>query len=183
MVTNVFVGNIPYAFEKEDLERTLSLVGPGKIDIKQDEKTNSKGFGFCEYNNVEIAASALRNLDKIDYKGRQLRIGPPDKNSGDMLSEEENLMKKDITFIKESNAIIDENGKNQNNDIKKNKYNLKNILTDLSDEQKILLLYSMKIMNFQDDKNFQNLLMNQSEDTLDSIIALKNDVINRFKDK
>ena len=91
----------------------------GKIDIKQDEKTNSKGFGFCEYNNVEIAASALRNLDKIDYKGRQLRIGPPDKNSGDMLSEEENLMKKDITFIKESNAIIDENGKNQNNDIKK----------------------------------------------------------------
>ncbi len=100
-----------------------------------------------------------------------------------MLSEEENLMKKDITFIKESNAIIDENGKNQNNDIKKNKYNLKNILTDLSDEQKILLLYSMKIMNFQDDKNFQNLLMNQSEDTLDSIIALQNDVINRFKDK
>ena len=100
-----------------------------------------------------------------------------------MLSEEENLMKKDITFIKESNAIIDENGKNQNNDIKKNKYNLKNILTDLSDEQKILLLYSMKIMNFQDDKNFQNLLLNQSEDTLDSIIALQNDVINRFKDK
>ena len=70
-----------------------------------------------------------------------------------------------------------------NNDIKKNKYNLKNILTDLSDEQKILLLYSMKIMNFQDDKNFQNLLLNQSEDTLDSIIALQNDVINRFKDK
>ena len=88
--TNVFVGNIPYSDEKDDLIKILSLVGPVKaLDIKRDDKTNSKGFGFCEYENVEIASSALRNLDKIDYKGRQLKIGRPDKNTGDILSEEE----------------------------------------------------------------------------------------------
>ena len=36
--TNVFVGNIPYNDEKEDLKKTLSLVGPVKsLEIKQDE--------------------------------------------------------------------------------------------------------------------------------------------------
>ena len=188
MTTKVFVGNIPYSYEKDDLIKTLSLVGPVKsLEIKQDDKTNSKGFGFCEYENVEIAASALRNLDKLDYKGRQLRIGPPDKDSGDILSEEENLLKKDITFIKESNAIKDEGGKNNVNNINKNKYNLKNILMDLSDEQKFLLLFSMKTMNNKDETqnkdDFKNLLMNQSEDTLNAILALQNDIINRYKDK
>ena len=184
MTTNIFVGNIPYNDEKEDLKKTLSLVGPVKsLEIKQDDKSNSKGFGFCEYENEEIAASALRNLHNLDYKGRQLRIGPPDKNSGDILSEEEKLLKKDITFIKESSAIKDEKDKNNvnNNSSKKNKYNLKNILMDLSDEQKFLLLFSMKTMNNKDD--FKNLLLNQSEDTLNAIIALQNDIINRYKDK
>jgi RNA recognition motif-containing protein len=182
MTTNVFVGNIPYNYEKEDLKKTLSLVGPVKLlEIKQDDKTNSKGFGFCEYENEEIAASALRNLDKLDYKGRQLRIGPPDKNSNDILPEEENLLKKDITFIKESNAIKDDAMKNNVNSNKKNKYNLKNILMDLSDEQKFLLLFSMKTMNNKDE--FKNLLLNQSEDTLNAILALQNDIISRYKEK
>ena len=184
MTTNVFVGNIPYSYEKEDLKKTLSLVGPViGLDIKQDDKTNSKGFGFCEYENAEIASSALRNLDKIDYKGRQLKIGQPDKNNADILSEEDNLLKKDITFIKESSAIKDEKEKNNSNNNKKSKYNLKNILMDLSDEQKFLLLFSMKTINNKDDERFNNLLMNQSDDTLDAIISLQKDIINRYKEK
>ena len=184
MTTNVFVGNIPYSYEKEDLKKTLSLVGPViGLDIKQDDKTNSKGFGFCEYENAEIASGALRNLDKIDYKGRQLKIGQPDKNNADILSEEDNLLKKDITFIKESSAIKDEKEKNNSNNNKKSKYNLKNILMDLSDEQKFLLLFSMKTINNKDDERFNNLLMNQSDDTLDAIISLQKDIINRYKEK
>ena len=183
--TNVFVGNIPYSDEKDDLKKILSLVGPVKnLDIKRDDKTNSKGFGFCEYENVEIASSALRNLDKIDYKGRQLKIGQPDKNTGDILSEEDNLLKKDITFIKESNAVKDEQGKNVgNNNNKKNKQNLQNILMDLSDEQKFLLLFSMKTMNNKDENFFKDLLLNQNDDTLNAIIALQNDIISRYKEK
>ena len=38
MTTNVFVGNIPYNYEKEDLKKTLSLVGPVKLlEIKKDD--------------------------------------------------------------------------------------------------------------------------------------------------
>ena len=73
---SLFVGNIPYDYDEESLKETLSLVGPVKFfEIKSDEKTKKpKGYGFCEYVNAEIAASALRNLENQDYKGRQLRI-------------------------------------------------------------------------------------------------------------
>ena len=124
MTTSVFVGNIPYSYNKEDLTNTLSLVGPVKnFEIKQDGNTNSKGFGFCEYHNIEIASSALRNLNKIDYNGRQLRIGVPENNKSEVLSEEENIIKKDITYIKDTTFTNNENSKNIIN-----KYNFQNII-------------------------------------------------------
>ena len=178
MTTSVFVGNIPYSYKKEDLKKTLSLVGPVKnFEIKQDGQTNSKGFGFCEYEDTEIAASALRNLNKIDYNGRQLRIGVPENNKGDVLSEEENLIKKDITYIKESNMINNENGKNN---IANNKYNFQNILLGLSDEQKFLLLFTMKTLHKKDNNNFEKLLSKQNEETLNAILALQKDIINKY---
>ena len=178
MTTSVFVGNISYNYKKEDLKKTLSLVGPVKnFEIKQDGNTNSKGFGFCDYENTEIAASALRNLNKIDYNGRQLRIGVPENNKADVLSEEENLIKKDIIYIKESNSTNNENSKNNIN----NKYNFQNILLGLSDEQKFLLLYSMKTLHNKEPDNFQKLLSKQNDETLNSILSLQNDIITKYK--
>ena len=179
MTTSVFVGNISYSYTKEDLQKTLSLVGPVKsFEIKQDGNTNSKGFGFCDYDNTEIAASALRNLNKIVYKDRQLRIGVPENNKADVLSEEENLIKKDITYIKESNIANNENQKNNN--INNNKNNFQNILLGLSDEQKFLLLYSMKTLHNKEGDNFQKLLLRQNEETLNAILSLQNDIIKRY---
>ena len=179
MTTSVFVGNISYSYTKEDLQKTLSLVGPVKsFEIKQDGNTNSKGFGFCDYDNTEIAASALRNLNKIVYKDRQLRIGVPENNKADVLSEEENLIKKDITYIKESNIANNENQKNNN--INNNKNNFQNILLGLSDEQKFLLLYSMKTLHNKEGDNFQKLLSKQNEETLNAILSLQNDIIKRY---
>jgi len=186
MTTSVFVGNIPYLYkkdepQKDDLQKTLSLVGPVKsFEIKQDGNTNNKGFGFCDYENEEIAESALRNLKNIDYNGRQLRIGVPDNNKADYLSEEENIIKKDIIYIKENKQPNNENGKNNNNN-PINKNNLQNILLGLSDEQKFLLLYSMKILDTKDSENFKKLLSKQNEETLNAILTLQNDIITRFK--
>ena len=178
MTTSVFVGNISYSYTKEDLQKTLSLVGPVKsFEIKQDGNTNSKGFGFCDYDNTEIAASALRNLNKIVYKDRQLRIGVPENNKADVLSEEQNLIKKDITYIKESNIANNENQKNNNIN---NKNNFQNILLGLSDEQKFLLLYSMKTLNNKEGDNFQKLLAKQNDETLNAILSLQNDIIKRY---
>ena len=55
---------------------TLKLVGPfEEFRLKKDEKTGTaKGFGFCAYKDIDIAASALRNLDKIDLQKRGLRV-------------------------------------------------------------------------------------------------------------
>ena len=39
------------------------------------ESGKPKGYGFCEYANPAIAASALRNLQNIEFNGRPLRIG------------------------------------------------------------------------------------------------------------
>lgn len=184
MTSQVFVGNIPYNFDKDDLKEKLSLVGPVKnFDIKYDSKTNSKGFGFCDYCDEEIALSALRNLNKIDYNGRQLRIGVPENNKLDVLSEEQNLIKKDITYLKE-NIENNEKVNNENNvnlNQKSNhKYKFQNILLGLSDAQKILLLYSMKTIEGKDPKNFDKLIENQNIETLDAILALQIDMINKL---
>lgn len=39
------------------------------------ESGKPKGYGFCEYANAAIAASALRNLQNIEFNGRPLRVG------------------------------------------------------------------------------------------------------------
>ena len=177
MTTSIFVGNIPYSFNQDELKKKLSLVGPVKaFNIKYDGKNNSKGFGFCDYCNTEIALSALRNLNKIDYNGRQLRIGVPEINKADMLSEEHNLINKDISYIKEENLQNNDNQKTNNN----SKYNFQNLLLGLSEEQKILLLYTMRTLKYKEPEHFTKLLQNQNDETLNAILAIQNDIINKF---
>ena len=105
----------------------------------------------------------------------------PENNKGEVLSEEENLIKKDITYIKESNSANNENTKN-NNAIN-NKNNFQNILLGLSQEQKFLLLYSMKTLSNKNGDGFKKLLSKQNEETLNAIIALQRDVIDNYKNK
>ena len=39
------------------------------------ETGKPKGYGFCEYQDIETAQSALRNLNNTDFNGRPLRVG------------------------------------------------------------------------------------------------------------
>lgn len=39
------------------------------------ETGKPKGYGFCEYQDVETAQSAMRNLNNYDFNGRPLRVG------------------------------------------------------------------------------------------------------------
>jgi len=46
-----------------------------------DQKTGKpRGYGFCEYHDVETAKSAIRNLNDRDLNGRQLRVDFADNN-------------------------------------------------------------------------------------------------------
>ena len=68
------------------------LAGPFKeFRLKIDPKTSQpKGFGFCEYKDPDLAASALRNLNKSEINGRNLKVDfASDNKNGTNLKEED----------------------------------------------------------------------------------------------
>lgn len=75
-VRSVFVGNIPYDATEEKLRDIFNTIGPVlSFRIVYDRETGKpKGYGFCEYKDKETAESAIRNLNKCDFGGRQLRV-------------------------------------------------------------------------------------------------------------
>ncbi len=72
----VFIGNIPYDTPIPHLSQTLSLIGPFSLfRLKLDRDTLApKGFGFVEYRDQDLAASALRNLNRSEVMRRELKV-------------------------------------------------------------------------------------------------------------
>lgn len=72
----VFVGNVPYDMNEEQLTQVFSSVGPvaGFRLVFDRETGKAKGYGFCEFFDHESAASAVRNLHNTEVGGRSLRI-------------------------------------------------------------------------------------------------------------
>lgn len=73
---SVFVGNIPYDATEDELRAIFQKVGPViSFRLMYDKETRTpKGFGFCEYRDIETAYSCMRNLNDADYQGRPLRV-------------------------------------------------------------------------------------------------------------
>ena len=70
------MGNIPYDATEEKLKDIFSEVGP-VISFKlvyDRESGKPKGYGFCEYKDIETAQSAMRNLSNYELNGRNLRV-------------------------------------------------------------------------------------------------------------
>lgn len=164
----IFVGNIPYDYDEKGLNETLSLVGPVKsFNIKYDDETKkSKGYGFCEYTDPEIASSALRNLKSVNYKGRTLRINIQDKEKSTAIAENIYKAGKDIIYVR--------NNENEN-------INLSNVLKNMSDEQKYFVLVTMMNVMNKNEKNFKENLKSQSDEVLDAILELQNSFIRDYK--
>lgn len=57
------------------------------------ETGKPKGYGFCEYNDVETAQSAMRNLNNHDFNGRPLRVGVA---AGEQTKEENRLVQQSL---------------------------------------------------------------------------------------
>lgn len=167
----IFVGNIPYDYDKTTLLDTLQMVGPiNSFRIVYDELTGKpKGYGFCEFRDPETAASALRNLKTIDYNGRQLRINRAENDkTGTYLSEDLIRASKDISYVKETEAEV----------------RFSEVMKTLSEEQKSLIFQSMKALNEKSPQNFKNLLNNQSEEFLNEILTAQNDyIVNKSKNQ
>ncbi|ODM94270.1 Cleavage stimulation factor subunit 2 [Orchesella cincta] len=73
---SVFVGNIPYEVTEEKLREIFSEVGEVlSLKLVFDRDTGKpKGYGFCEYKDVQTAMSAMRNLNGYEINGRILRV-------------------------------------------------------------------------------------------------------------
>ena len=70
------VGNIPYEATDENLREIFSQAGPVlSFRLVYDRESGKpKGYGFCEYKDIETAQSAMRNLNGVELHGRNLRV-------------------------------------------------------------------------------------------------------------
>lgn len=70
-----------------------------------DSKTNvPKGFGFCEYRDPDIAASALRNLNKAQINDRVLKVDYASDNKNGT-----NLKPNDVIY-RDMGEVVNING-------------------------------------------------------------------------
>lgn len=70
------MGNIPYDQTEEQLSELFAQAGR-VVDFRlvyDPELHKPKGYGFCQFEDAETAASAVRNLNGISVGGRTLRL-------------------------------------------------------------------------------------------------------------
>ncbi|KAK9896453.1 hypothetical protein P389DRAFT_171631 [Cystobasidium minutum MCA 4210] len=73
----VFVGNLPYDATEQEVQKVFEVAGPVRSfrHVFDRDNNKAKGFGFCEYYDVDTAASAVRNLNGVaEVRGRLLRV-------------------------------------------------------------------------------------------------------------
>lgn len=76
MATRLYVGNLPFTANSDDL---IQLFGPmGEVNsatIPEDFETGrSRGFGFVEMDSEQAAEKAIAQLNGADYNGRTIKV-------------------------------------------------------------------------------------------------------------
>ena len=73
---NIYVGNLPFEIDDEQLETTFSPYGEvTDATVVLDRMTNrSRGFGFVEMPDSAAAGSAVSSLNGADLAGRPLTV-------------------------------------------------------------------------------------------------------------
>jgi RNA recognition motif-containing protein len=76
MATKLYVGNLNYQTQEEDLRSLFAQYGDiTSLNIVMDRDTGrSRGFGFVEYADDEQARAAESALNGAELDGRNLRV-------------------------------------------------------------------------------------------------------------
>ena len=88
MGSKVFVGNLDFRSNEDDVRALFAQVGPVReVILPLDRETGRKrGFAFVEFETDEDAASAVEKLNGKDFQGRALRVNAaedrPPRSSG-----------------------------------------------------------------------------------------------------
>jgi RNA recognition motif-containing protein len=84
---NIYVGNLPYSADDQDLQSVFEAYGDVKSAkvIKDMATGRSKGFGFVEMSDKDAGMQAIEALNDSDMGGRNLRVNearPRERNNG-----------------------------------------------------------------------------------------------------
>src|SRR5215510_141287 len=76
MANKVYVGNLPYSFTNEDLEKLFVPHGVVRsAEVIMDRVTGrSRGFGFVEMDSAQATQAAIAALNEKDLQGRNLTV-------------------------------------------------------------------------------------------------------------
>ena len=75
-MTNIYVGNLPYSTNSDDLKAAFSEYGEvAKATVITDRETGrSKGFGFVEMSDDSAASDAIEALNGHEVGGRPWKV-------------------------------------------------------------------------------------------------------------
>ena len=73
---NIYVGNLSYEVNEEDLQNAFSEFGEVEsVKIIKDQYSGrSKGFGFVEMPDRNEANAAIEGLNSKEFKGRSIKV-------------------------------------------------------------------------------------------------------------
>ncbi len=73
---NIYVGNLDYKVQENDLERTFKDYGTvSSVNIINDKLNGrSKGFGFVTMENTDEAKNAIEDLNGTTFENREIVV-------------------------------------------------------------------------------------------------------------
>lgn len=73
---NIYVQNLNYSLKEEELRDLFTPFGEvSSVKIIKDKVTGrARGFGFVEMPNDSEAENAIRDLNGVDVKGRNIQV-------------------------------------------------------------------------------------------------------------
>jgi len=76
MQTKLYVGNLPYQTDEEELRSLFQNAGiPEDVTVVMDRETGrSRGFGFVTMSSAEDAQKAIETWNGQEYEGRKLIV-------------------------------------------------------------------------------------------------------------
>ncbi|KAJ6999788.1 splicing factor U2af large subunit A-like [Populus alba x Populus x berolinensis] len=90
----VFVGGLPYYFTELQIRELLESFGPLRgFDLVKDRDTgNSKGYGFCVYQDPAVTDIACAALNGLKMGDKTLTVRRATESGGQSKSEQENIL-------------------------------------------------------------------------------------------
>ncbi|KAK9267249.1 hypothetical protein L1049_009671 [Liquidambar formosana] len=90
----IFVGGLPYYFTEAQIRELLESFGPLRgFDLVKDRDTgNSKGYGFCVYQDPAVTDIACGALNGLKMGDKTLTVRRATVSSGQVKSEQENIL-------------------------------------------------------------------------------------------